>query len=34
MKEVEGAQRKIVDAVQSLAEQGILQLGESEEMVE
>jgi flagellar motor switch protein FliG len=34
MKEVEGAQRKIVDAVQALAEQGILQLGESEEMVE
>jgi flagellar motor switch protein FliG len=34
MKEVESAQRKIVDAVQSLAEQGILQLGESEEMVE
>jgi len=34
MKEVEGAQRKIVDAVQALAEQGILQLGESEEMLE
>jgi flagellar motor switch protein FliG len=34
MKEVEAAQRKIVDAVQSLADQGILQLGESEEMVE
>ncbi|MDO9055441.1 MAG: flagellar motor switch protein FliG, partial [Sulfuricurvum sp.] len=34
MKEVESAQRKIVDAVQALAEQGILQLGESEEMVE
>jgi flagellar motor switch protein FliG len=34
MKEVESAQRKIVDAVQSLAEQGILQLGESEEMLE
>ncbi|WP_310440698.1 flagellar motor switch protein FliG [Sulfuricurvum sp.] len=34
MKEVEGAQRRIVDAVQALAEQGILQLGESEEMVE
>jgi flagellar motor switch protein FliG len=34
MKEVEGAQRKIVDAVQALADQGILQLGESEEMVE
>ncbi|PHM16745.1 MAG: flagellar motor switch protein FliG [Sulfuricurvum sp. PD_MW2] len=34
MKEVESAQRKIVDAVQGLAEQGVLQLGESEEMVE
>ena len=34
MKEVEGAQRRIVDAVQALAEQGVLQLGESEEMVE
>jgi flagellar motor switch protein FliG len=34
MKEVESSQRKIVDAVQALAEQGILQLGESEEMVE
>ncbi|MFZ2889896.1 flagellar motor switch protein FliG [Sulfuricurvum sp.] len=34
VKEVEGAQRKIVDAVQTLAEQGVLQLGESEEMVD
>jgi len=34
MKEVEAAQRKIVDAVQSLADQGIIQIGESEEMVE
>lgn len=34
VKEVEGAQRKIVDAVQALAEQGILQLGETEEMLE
>ena len=34
MKEVEAAQRKIVDVVQALAEQGVLQLGESEEMVE
>jgi flagellar motor switch protein FliG len=34
MKEVESAQRKIVDAVQTLAEQGIIQIGESEEMVE
>ncbi len=34
MKEVESAQRKIVDAVQALAEQGIIQIGESEEMLE
>ncbi|MBD3809245.1 MAG: flagellar motor switch protein FliG [Sulfuricurvum sp.] len=34
VKEVEAAQRKIVDTVQALAEQGILQLGESEEMVD
>ena len=34
VKEVESAQRKIVEAVQALAEQGVLQLGESEEMVE
>lgn len=34
MKEVEGAQRRIVDVVQALAEQGVLQLGESEEMLE
>jgi flagellar motor switch protein FliG len=34
VKEIEGAQRKIVDAVQVLAEQGVLQLGESEEMIE
>jgi flagellar motor switch protein FliG len=34
MKEVEAAQRKIVDAVQSLADQGIIQIGESEEMLE
>jgi len=34
MKEVEAAQRKIVDVVQALAEQGVLQLGESEEMLE
>ncbi len=34
VKEVEGAQRKVVDVVQNLAEQGVLQLGESEEMVE
>jgi len=34
MKEVEAAQRRIVDVVQALAEQGVLQLGESEEMLE
>lgn len=34
MKEVEAAQRKVVDVVQALAEQGVLQLGESEEMLE
>lgn len=34
VKEVEAAQRKIVDAVQALAEQGVLQLGETEEMLE
>ncbi|MFA5215191.1 flagellar motor switch protein FliG [Sulfuricurvum sp.] len=34
VKEIDAAQRKIVDAVQALAEQGVLQLGESEEMVE
>lgn len=34
VKDVESAQRKIVDTVQALAEQGVLQLGETEEMVE
>ena len=34
MKEVEAAQRKIVDAVQALADQGVIQIGESEEMIE
>ncbi len=34
VKEVEGAQRKIVDVVQGLAEQGIVQVGEADEMVE
>ena len=34
MKEVESAQRKIVDAVQALADQGVIQIGESEEMIE
>ncbi|HQS66403.1 MAG TPA: flagellar motor switch protein FliG [Sulfuricurvum sp.] len=34
MKEVESAQRKIVDAVQGLAEQGLVQLGGTEEMID
>ena len=34
MKEVEGAQRRIVDAVQALAEQGVVQLGGTEEMID
>lgn len=34
VKEVEGAQRKIVEVVQQLAEQGILQVGDTDEMVE
>jgi flagellar motor switch protein FliG len=34
MKEVESAQRKIVDVVQGLAEQGVVQLGGTEEMID
>jgi flagellar motor switch protein FliG len=34
VKEVEAAQRKMVDAVQALAEQGVVQLGEADEMVD
>lgn len=34
MKDVEGSQRKIVEAVQQLSEQGVLQVGETEEMIE
>ncbi len=34
LKEVEEAQRKIVEEVQQLAEQGIIQIGEAEEMIE
>ena len=34
VKDVEVSQRAIVDSVQQLAEQGVLQLGESEEMIE
>jgi len=34
MKEVEGAQRKIVEQVNSLAESGTIQMGSTEEMVE
>ena len=34
MKEVENAQRRIVEVVTQLSEQGVLQMGESEEMIE
>ncbi len=34
MKDVEGAQRKIVESVNSLAETGVIQMGSTEEMVE
>lgn len=34
VKEVESSQRKIVEAVQQLADQGLIQLGESDEMIE
>jgi flagellar motor switch protein FliG len=34
VKDVEEAQRRIVDEVQKLAEQGVLQVGETEEMIE
>lgn len=34
VKDVESAQRKVVETVQSLAEQGVIQIGEEEEMVE
>jgi len=34
VKDVEGAQRRIVEVVQQLAEQGVLQIGETEEMIE
>ena len=34
MKEVEVAQRKIVEVVTQLSEQGLVQMGESEEMIE
>ena len=34
VKEVEVAQRTIVEAVQKLAEQGVLELGEAEETIE
>ena len=34
VKDVEMAQRAIVDSVQQLAEQGVLQLGETDEMIE
>lgn len=34
VKDVEAAQRRIVEAVQSLAEQGVIQIGEQEDMIE
>jgi flagellar motor switch protein FliG len=34
VRDVEGAQRKIVEVVQQLAEQGVLEVGEQEEMIE
>jgi len=34
VKDVETAQRRIVEAVQSLAEQGVIQIGEQEDMIE
>ena len=34
MKDVETAQRKIVEAVNGLAESGVIQMGSSEEMIE
>lgn len=34
VKDVEEAQRRVVDEVQKLAEQGVLQVGEAEEMIE
>jgi len=34
VKDVEMAQRRIVEAVQSLAEQGVIQIGEQEDMIE
>ena len=34
VKEVEAAQRKIVEIVQKLAEEGVVSIGEAEEMIE
>ncbi len=34
VKDVESAQRRIVETVQSLAEQGVIQIGEQEDMIE
>jgi len=34
MKDVETAQRKIVEAVNGLAESGVIQMGSTEEMIE
>jgi len=34
VKDVEAAQRKVVEAVQGLAEQGVIQIGEEDDVVE
>ena len=34
LKDVEEAQRKVVDIVQKLNEQGLIQMGEGDEMIE
>ena len=34
VKDVEEAQRKVVEIVQKLSEQGLVQMGEADEMIE
>ena len=34
VREVEAAQRKVVETIQQLAEQGVIELGEAEEVIE
>ena len=34
VKDVEAAQRRIVETVQSLSEQGVIQIGEQEDTIE